>query len=167
MAASVGCAGNIPTTRHGVAAGEWNMRLPTTRSTIGGLAYGEGGNSERAAAVAAEPAPLIAAAKVDNRAKLAPRHTRAAAPSIASAAFVPSEEQKPSAEPAPTSVTTPVATQQPVMLAQADDDPSQRYSGRQAQSRQLEQYKGGDAIVITAGALVVVLLIVLLILLLT
>lgn len=42
-----------------------------------------------------------------------------------------------------------------------------RYSDREAQNQNLEQFRGGDAIVITTGTLIVILLIVILILLLT
>jgi hypothetical protein len=43
----------------------------------------------------------------------------------------------------------------------------ERYAQREQRSRDLQGYRGGDAIVITSGALIVALLIVLLIVLLT
>jgi hypothetical protein len=54
-----------------------------------------------------------------------------------------------------------------VTAAPADD--SQRYAAREQQpkARALENYKAGDAIVITSGALIVILLVVILVLLLT
>ena len=64
------------------------------------------------------------------------------------------------------------------LLAMANEQPpptssddlggdTSRYAEREAQSQKLEQFRGGDAIVITTGTLIVVLLIVILILLLT
>jgi hypothetical protein len=44
---------------------------------------------------------------------------------------------------------------------------SSRYAEREAQNQNLEKFRGGDAIVITSGALIVILLVVILILLLT
>ncbi|HEY2735592.1 MAG TPA: hypothetical protein VGI70_16460, partial [Polyangiales bacterium] len=65
-------------------------------------------------------------------------------------------------------IAPPVAKTEPVQLAQADTKLADRYGQREAESRTLERFKGGDVVVIgiTSGALVIVLLVVLLILLL-
>ena len=49
----------------------------------------------------------------------------------------------------------------------ASGDDTSRYADREAQNQNLEQFRGGDAIVITTGTLLVILLIVILVLLLT
>lgn len=162
VAAASGCAGNISESRHGIAAGQWNVRLPTAQSSVAGLAYGRGGNSQRAASADENAQPLLAAAPVQKRAQPVVRHTKAAVQTAVSEPVPPQVEEN----------LAPAAPEQsasaPVMLAQADQTTvDQRYSQRQANSRQLENYKGGDAIVITAGAVLVIALIVILILLLT
>lgn len=161
VAAATGCAGNISESRHGIAAGQWNVRLPTAQSPVASLAYGKGGNAQPAAAADAAQLPLLAAAPLQKRAQPVVRRSQAAVPTAVTEPVPPQvEEQLSPAAPQP-------SASEAVMLAQADEAADQRYSQRQANSRQLENYKGGDAIVITAGAVLVIALIVILILLLT
>lgn len=69
-------------------------------------------------------------------------------------------------------VAAAAAPEQAPLLAMASEpapatgDDGARYADREAKSQQLEQFRGGDAVVITSGALIIVLLIVILILLL-
>jgi hypothetical protein len=164
VTAAIGCAANLPETRQGRAAGEWQFHLPATRSSIGGLAFGSGGGSvpaDRAAAHEQPDQPLIAAAVP---AKSTPRVQRARhvspPPLLPEAAPVDTHD---SPEPPAAAPTTAPA---PVQLAQAEPSPEQRYREREAITPKLEQFRGGDAIVISVSALLIVLLIVILILLL-
>jgi cobalamin biosynthesis Mg chelatase CobN len=68
--------------------------------------------------------------------------------------------------PAQTDVSSEPVGGAPVELALADTSAEQRYGEREAQSRKLENYRGGDVLVIGVSTLVVVLLVVLLIVLL-
>lgn len=152
--AAIGCGANLPEPRDSRAAGEWQARLPSTQSPFGELAYGRGGNSARTAdddqpLMAAQPLPKARPVK-----HVAPKR----APEQQAALALAMPELPAASEPAPAAA--------PVQLAQADLGAEQRYATREAQSEKLDQYRGGDAIVISAGALVVVLLIVILILLL-
>lgn len=164
---STGCATG-GAQRHGIPAGEWQARLPTSRSPIDELAYGRGGAStpaqlssdELVALAAPTPDDVLqpaAAAKV-----VAVHKSVARRPQLAAAKV----EQPVSAvaQPAPAAVVTeaPAAP----LLASNDVGMEQRYAARDQQASDQKQFRGGDAIVITAGALVVVLLIVVLILLL-
>jgi hypothetical protein len=171
-----GCATGGSEVRHGIGAGQWEARLPTTRSPIQSMAYGRGGSSEPAAdlglddalaaldrsalersAAATQP---LAAPRVQNRvaARKAPREQPAAATLTA-----PVEK---AAEPAPTSaeLASRVQVDEPLALAQNTAD--NRYAEREAQAKEQQKFAGGDAIVITSGAILLVLLIVLLVLLL-
>jgi hypothetical protein len=82
---------------------------------------------------------------------------------------------QPALPPAPkvafaTATTGPAVQVEPVALAAVDPTPSsdlQRYADREQRSRELQNYKGGDAIVISTTALLVIILVVLLIVLLT
>jgi hypothetical protein len=58
-----------------------------------------------------------------------------------------------------------VASEPPAQSPMSDD--SSRYAERESQNQNLEKFRGGDAIVITSGALIVILLVVILVLLLT
>jgi len=156
--AAVGCGANLPEPRDGRAAGEWQARLPSTPSPFGQLAYGRGGSSVRAAE---DEAPLMASAQPLTKTRNAPTHVapKRAQAKAQQAAFALAMPELPAA-------SEPAAEAAPVQLAQADTGAEQRYAQRETQSEKLEQYRGGDAVVISAGALVVVLLIVILILLL-
>jgi hypothetical protein len=166
VTAAAGCAANLPETRQGRAAGEWQFHLPTTRSPIGGLAFGRGGSAvpaDRAVTNEQPNQPLMAAAvpaKSTARTQRV-RHMQAA-PIVPAPAPVNTDGDN--REPPAVAPTTAPA---PVQLAQAEPTSEQRYGQREARSPKLEQFRGGDAVVvISASALLVVLLIVILILLL-
>lgn len=151
--AAIGCAANIPQTRDARAAGEWQARLPTTPSTFGKLAYGSGGSSEPSRVVEPESQPLMATAtqtkKLAKSAKLTPR--------------VAAKPAQP--EPLPAAKVAPV--EPPVLLASnAEPDPQQRYAERENKAQKLQEYRGGDAVVISGSVLLIVLLVVILVLLL-
>jgi len=161
-----GCATGAQT-RHGIPAGQWQARLPTTRSPIDELAFGRGGSGTPAApdelASLAAPAPdevlqPMAAAKTVAVAKPNLRRAPLAAATTAPAPAVPAAE--------PAQVTPEAAPASAPLLAQNDAPVESRYAQREADSRDQQKFRGGDAIVISAGALVVVLLIVILVLLL-
>lgn len=164
--ASAGCAGNIDQLRHGRAAGEWQVRLPESRSTVGELAMGRGGSSEAAKSwfdetsdVSFESQPPVAdagkrkprATRLRKTATPAPQHAEPGAP-----ALQPAELPKRSA---PQSLA-------PVEYAMADTSAHARYAERESSSQQQQQFKGGNLIIIGVSSLVVILLVVLLILLL-
>jgi hypothetical protein len=72
---------------------------------------------------------------------------------------------KTESDPLPVAKTTPA--EPAVMLAtNTQPDAERRYGEREAATKKLQDFRGGDAIVISAGALVIVLLIVILVLLL-
>jgi hypothetical protein len=163
--AAVGCA-TTNTKHHGLGAGQWEARLPTTASPIDELAYGKGGSSEpadssldglddpNAVLALATPAPLAKLAPHKAQHRVLPKAKLALASQPAAAAT-----PEPVAAPAP----QPMAAQ-PVLLAQ--NDSASRYAAREQRAQKQQDFRGGDAIVITAGTLVVILLIVILILLL-
>jgi hypothetical protein len=164
IAAAAGCAGNIAETRDSRAAGEWNVRLPTSASPVASFGYGRGGNSTPAPQLNPEPQPLMASATTPRRerphAQPQPVVRTAPAPKSEASTTVLAQAETPTvAAPA-----APAAVSQPVEVAQADPSLQQRYGSRQA--RKLEQFKGGDLIVIGAGTLVIVLIVVLLLVLL-
>jgi len=166
---ATGCATGGAQTRHGIAAGEWQARLPTTRSTIAELAFGRGGNgtaaqlsSDELAALAA-PTPddvlqPVAAAKTVAVHKPQPRRVLPAAPTVT--AMTASAAPEPA--PAPSLSESSAAP----LLASNDVNVEQRYSEREKASSDQQKFRGGDAIIISGGVLLVVLLIVLLVLLL-
>jgi hypothetical protein len=159
VSAAIGCAANVPEARDARAAGVWEARLPTTPSTFGKLAYGSGGSSEPARIVEADAQPMLAtAAPVTKHVRRASHPEKTpVAPAMAAKSDEP--ESLPAAK-----VTAPEA---PVMLASNTDGAAQsRYAEREAATPKLQEYRGGDAIIISASALVIVLLIVVLILLL-
>jgi len=164
-----GCATSSQT-RHGIPAGQWQARLPGTKSPIASLAFGRGGNGDAAQLSEADVAALSVAtpddvlqptlaAKTVAVSKPKPRRVLpAAAPALALA----TTEQI--AEPAP---APQVVVAEPAPLLASNDTPvAQRYAEREQASQEQQKFRGGDAIVISAGALVVVLLIVILVLLL-
>jgi hypothetical protein len=153
VTAAVGCAGNIPNTRQGQAAGEWRFRLPTSSSPVGALAYGRGGSSAARADVQEQPQLAVAEAH-KTPAHSAVRHV------------APAALHEIATNPAPQPTAAPVVVSEPVQLAQAEPSADQRYGERQADAKTLDKFKGGDVIVIGAGALLLILVVVLLVLLL-
>jgi hypothetical protein len=156
VTAAVGCAANIPDTRDARAAGYWQARLPTTPSTFGKLAYGSGGSAEPARVSEPASQPLMATA-TPAVVKHEQRHVRR--PVVSAPTAVATQTELPVAKTKP--------AEPPVMLAsKAEPNAERRYGEREAATKKLQDFRGGDAIVISAGALVIVLLIVILVLLL-
>lgn len=159
-----GCATGSGEIRHGNGAGYWEGRavtLPARQSPIEAMAFGRGGNSQRASDFGVDDALAAydsAAARPD-----APRSAKvvaarkAAAPEQVAMADVKEQTPAPVAE-------SRVQMDQPVLLAENTQE--SRYASREAKSEEQQKFAGGDAIVITSGAIVLVLLIVLLVLLL-
>jgi hypothetical protein len=176
IVAAVGCAGEIPKPVHGRAAGQWTFRLPKTQSPYASLGFGRGGSSQPAAAEpsALEPRATVASAAPLARVEpLAPHRTTRPkrSPSVALATPAPAAEPAP-APAAPAAETEgPARTAQPVELAlnAAPTTPEEErgYAQRERQAQKQRDFRGGDAIVISASALVIILLIVILVLLLT
>jgi hypothetical protein len=160
---ATGCATGGAQTRHGIAAGEWQARLPTTRSTIAELAFGRGGSGtpaqlsaeELAVPTADDVLQPMAAAKTVAVHKSQPRRVLPAAPAVVTASAAP--------EPAPAPALSESSAP---LLASNDVGVEQRYSEREKASSDQQKFRGGDAIIISGGVLLVVLLIVLLVLLL-
>jgi hypothetical protein len=163
VTAAVGCAANLPETRQGRAAGQWQFHLPETRSSIGALAFGKGGSAVPAGrAVAEQPDQPLMAAAVPVKSAAHVQRVRHAAP----APVVPEAAPKATDESEQPPAVAPTTAPAPVQLAQAEATPEQRYRERETTTPKLEQFRGGDAIVISVSALLIVLLIVILILLL-
>lgn len=163
--AASGCATAGWETAHGLGAGQWQVRMPTSPSPIQELAYGHGGSATAvlddalADLDATNPSDVLAPSQPMAAAKAHPK------PVPSRVALAPSIVQPTaaSAEPAPVAVA-PQAAREPELLASNDLD--SRYAQRETQASEQQKFRGGDAIVISAGAIVVVLLIVILILLL-
>ena len=161
---ATGCATGGAQTRHGIPAGEWQSRLPTTRSTISDLAFGRGGNGTPSAdelAAIASPTPddvlqPTMAAKTVAAHKAVRKHALPAAVEPVSA---------PLPEEAPAPIVSVSESTAP-LLASNDVNVEQRYAQREQSSSEQQKFRGGDAIIISGGVLLVVLLIVLLVLLL-
>ena len=154
--AAVGCAGNLPEVEHGQAAGEWQVHMPGTPSPYRKLALGaQGGGQPSAASRNLEQ--LMAASEPTAKPRRGHTvHAKTARRTVIAEA--PQSPAKPVARHAtPTRAAALIASAEPAV---------QRYAQREAQSRKLEEFRGGDAIVISASALVIVLLIVILVLLL-
>jgi len=165
-----GCATSSGEVRHGLGAGQWEARLPATKSPIAGMAYGSGGSSERAddLGVSAALASLDRSAKspAEQRAALAAKRVKS--PTRTLVASAPAQAVT-TPEPAAPSLESRVRVEAPLALAQAsaeNEASGSRYADREASSKEQQKFAGGDAIVITSGAILLVLLIVLLVLLL-
>jgi len=157
--AAIGCAGSLPEMRHGRAAGEWQVRLPSTPSTFGKLALGTGGNAQPATVREPDATQLLAANKPAAKKHASSRIPQPSAPAVTA-------ETAP-ASPSPEPMLIAKQAEAPTQLASnTEPNPGQRYAQREADSRKLQEFRGGDAIIISASALVIVLLIVVLILLL-
>ncbi len=167
MMAAVGCAGQTPAAHDARGAGEWTFRLPETRSPYAGLAIADTGGQQTALGLVDE-ALGAPAAKVETAATPKPQPVTQKRSLVAANA--------PKAEPAPQpEAATPVPTAAPAQPEQLalntpavpDASEEMRYSDREKQSQKQSNFRGGDAIVISASALLFILLIVILILLLT
>jgi hypothetical protein len=158
--AASGCATAGSEAAHGLGAGQWQVRMPTSPSPIQELAYGHGGSAT--AVLDDALADLDAIAPAQQPMAAAKAHPK---PVPSRVALAPSIVQPTaaSAEPAPVAAA-PQAVREPELLASNDLD--SRYAQRETQASEQQKFRGGDAIVISAGAIVVVLLIVILILLL-
>lgn len=161
-----GCATGNGELRHGRAAGQWQARvpsLPTTRSPIQGLAYGRAGSSEPAADLGVDAA-LAALDRATAHSRPQPALAQRASKAAPVKASVSEQAPVREPEPAAAELASRVRLDEPVALAQATA--RDRYAQREAQAQEQQKFAGGDAIVITSGAIVLVLLIVLLVLLL-
>ena len=157
------CASSMSNTRPEDPRGliDLNARMPVGDSPYG-VAYGtpQPGRVQ----------PL--APNIDRYLKAEP-----AAERMVVARAVPLKKEMPVAKVAPAPVAfEPVVNLEPnqeQLLAMAGEPPAptnndtSRYAERESQNQNLEKFRGGDAIVITSGALIVILLVVILILLLT
>lgn len=165
--AAVGCAGQTPQAHDARAAGEWTFRLPQTRSPYADLAVAQGGAPTSLAmvddALASTPAtnPTQPARKM--RAASQPR------PVLAKNAAQPAPAPQPVAAMPEPVAAAPSQPEQLALNTPAATDPNEelRYSQRDQQSQKQREFRGGDAIVISASALVIILLVIILILLLT
>jgi hypothetical protein len=164
--AAVGCAGQTPTAHDARAAGEWTFRLPETRSPYAGLAIADTRGQPTALGLV-DDALAAPAAKVETAATPKPQP-------VTQKRLVATNTPK--SEPAPQpQAAAPVPTAAPAQPEQLalntppvpDASEEMRYSDREKQSQKQSNFRGGDAIVISASALVIILLIVILILLLT
>lgn len=163
---ATGCATGGAQTRHGIPAGEWQARLPTTRSTISDLAFGRGGHGT--------PAQLSADALADIA---SPTPDDVLQPALAAKTVAPQKALRMRALPAAVdTVPAPLPEEAPAstvseshpapLLASNDVNVEQRYAQRDQTASEQQKFRGGDAIIISGGVLLVVLLIVLLVLLL-
>ena len=160
----LGCATGSDQVRHGIGAGYWEANipsLPSRQSPIEAMAFGRGGSSEPATDMGVD----AALAALDSR-SLQPAAAASNAKLVAARkpAPVQTKSDQVAAQPEQATVASNVTVEQPVLLAANTQE--SRYASREAQSQDQQKFAGGDAIVITSGAIVLVLLIVLLVLLL-
>jgi cobalamin biosynthesis Mg chelatase CobN len=171
--AAFGCAGNTASPVDARAAGEWTFRLPETRSPYAGLAIDRGGpaiaQNDQAKSVLDDSTTTVTSTGL----ALAPvSKTKAQPKSRALLASARTEDVATSAPSAAPATTPEVAVEQPEQLAaqlpaQTTSNDAERYSDREAKSEKQSKYRGGDAIVISASALVIILLVVILVIVLT
>lgn len=163
---ATGCATGGAQTRHGIPAGEWQARLPTTRSTISDLAFGRGGHGtpsqlsadELAAIASPTPDDVLQPALATKTVTVHKAVRKRALPAAVETVPAPLLEEAP---------TPSVSESSPApLLASNDVGVEQRYAQREQSASEQQKFRGGDAIVISASAIVVVLLIVILVLLL-
>ena len=161
--AAVGCAGQTPQAHDARAAGEWTFRLPQTRSPYADLAVAQGGAptslamvDDALASTPAQPARKPRPAP-QPRQELA-KNAAQPAPVLQPIAATPEPVAAAPSQPEQLALNTPAAT---------DPNEELRYSQRDQQSQKQREFRGGDAIVISASALVIILLVIILILLLT
>jgi len=158
-----GCATGSDQVRHGAGAGYWEASmpsLPSRQSPIEAMAFGRGGSSKPAtdmgvdAALAALDSQSLRGHAQASNAKLVAAHK---------ATPIQTREQV-AEQPVQAAAASNVTAEQPILLAANTQE--SRYASREAQSQDQQKFAGGDAIVITSGAIVLVLLVVLLVLLL-
>lgn len=158
----LGCATGSDQLRHGTGAGYWETSipsLPSRQSPIEAMAFGRGGSSEPASDMGVD----AALAALDSR-SLQPQAANAKLVAARKAAPIENAREQVADQPVQATAENNVAVDQPVLLAENTQE--SRYASREAQSQDQQKFAGGDAIVITSGAIVLVLLIVLLVLLL-
>jgi hypothetical protein len=166
--AASGCATGGTEAGHGLGAGQWQARLPTTQSPIAGLAFGRGGSSEPLAALDSDtPDDVLrpTVTEVTMAAKSVAKPAQRRVPSVAATQPAPAQAVA-QAEPQQSQQVEAPAVTEPAQPLLAANDVDSRYAQREASAQDQQKFRGGDAIVISAGAIVVVLLIVILILLL-
>ena len=161
--AAVGCANQTPTPRDARAAGEWTFRLPQTRSPYADLAIAHGSGDSGALAMVDDALDTTPAATT------APAKPRPVAKRTVVAQAEPALAAKSAPQPMAASVmATPVPAEPLAMnVPKTSQSDEQRFSQREQQSQKQRDFRGGDAIVISASALVIILLVVILILVLT
>jgi hypothetical protein len=169
--AAVGCAGQTPAAHDARAAGEWTFRLPETRSPYAGLAIANPGQPSALGMVDdALEMPVASQAPATPKARPAAQSRTVLAKNTQQPAPAPAPVTQPTAA-TPASVPAATSTQSEQLALNTpvvpDAREEMRYSQREQQSQKQRDFRGGDAIVITASTLVVILLIVLLVLLLT
>ena len=170
--AAVGCGANSSRPVDARAAGEWTFRLPETRSPYAGLAIDRGGSNTPAQNALESGAADVAPTQL----ALAPAAPAKAKRSTARPAYANLQKPVAPQTTAPLAATPQAApAQEPELLAVNSPAPvadntsaeAERYSSREAKSQRQRDFRGGDAIVISASALLLILLVVILILLLT
>jgi len=159
------CASSMATTSPEDPRGliDLNARMP-----VGQSPYGSPYGVSTAARVRPE------AANIDEFLKPEPEKKAAKPPMVVARAVPLTKPPVAEFAPPPFEPVVNLEPNQEQLLAMASEPPppasgddTTRYADREAQNQNLEQFRGGDAIVITTGTLLVILLIVILILLLT
>jgi len=157
----LGCATGSDQVRHGVGAGYWEANipsLPSRQSPVEAMAFGRGGSSKPASDMGVD----AALAALDSR-SLQPQ-ANAKLVAARNAAPIQTHSEQVAEQPVQAAAEGNATVEQPVLLA--DNTQESRYASRETQSQDQQKFAGGDAIVITSGAIVLVLLIVLLVILL-
>jgi cobalamin biosynthesis Mg chelatase CobN len=161
----LGCATGSDEVRHGIGAGYWEANipsLPSRQSPIEAMAFGRGGSSQPASDMGVDAALAALDSRSPQRDVTAASHAKLVA--ARTAAPVQTKSEQIAQQPVQAAVDSNATVEQPVLLAANTQE--SRYASREAQSGDQQKFAGGDAIVITSGAIVLVLLIVLLVLLL-
>lgn len=157
--AVMGACGAAVTSPHGEAVGQWNGRLPqsSTPNPLADMAYGKASPDGREVTV---PSPQDLTAylkpKVDERAQT--RATALEAPQRTAA------KRARAAAPFPSSASEPLAAAKalPPTAAVPTTAETNRYAAREAKAGAQQQFKGGDAIVLSVSTLLIIVLVVLL-----
>jgi len=166
--AFAGCATGGQQIRDPQRAGVWKVRLPASTGVYGLKAMG--GSSDDALADARPVTkpnideylkPGYAPKAQPLHQQVAVKHTPASPVVVAQAAPVPAPV---AAAPAVAPATQP---EQYAMRSEPRPDDVSRYAARDAQSKQAQEFRGGDVVVISVSTLLIIGLIILLIILLT